>query len=73
MIVVVEGPSTAGKTTWTTRHRDPAVIVAETTAADICRPRACRVSFRPASLAAEFTARLSLGLPSSRLTRDRKD
>lgn len=33
MIVVVEGPSAAGKTTWTARHCDPAVIVAESTAA----------------------------------------
>ena len=30
MIVVVEGPSAAGKTSWTVRHCDPAVIVAET-------------------------------------------
>ena len=34
MIVVVEGPSAAGKTTWTARHCDPAVVVAETTAAE---------------------------------------
>lgn len=34
MIVVVEGPSAAGKTTWTARHCDPAVIVAETSAAE---------------------------------------
>lgn len=33
MIVVAEGPSAAGKTTWTARHCDPAVIIAETTAA----------------------------------------
>jgi hypothetical protein len=34
VIVVVEGPSAAGKTTWTKRHCDPAIVVAETTAAD---------------------------------------
>ena len=33
MIVAVEGPSAAGKTTWTAGHCDPAVIVAETSAA----------------------------------------
>ena len=34
MIVVVEGPSAAGKTTWTTRHCDPAIIVPEIAAAE---------------------------------------
>jgi hypothetical protein len=56
MIVVVEGPSAAGKTTWTARHCDPAVVVAEPAAAETAvapgrgeDPRA----------AAEFWAQLS--------------
>ena len=31
MIVVVEGPTASGKTTWVTRHCDPATVVPETT------------------------------------------
>lgn len=34
MIVVVEGPSAAGKTTWVARHCDPAIVVAEATPAE---------------------------------------
>lgn len=56
MIVVVEGPSAAGKTTWTARHCDPATVVAETTAtetADAPDQREHPLAF------AEFWARLN--------------
>ncbi len=55
MIVVVEGPSAAGKTTWTARHCDPAVVVAETTAAEAAAAPDQREDPRAA---AEFWARL---------------
>ena len=54
MIVVVEGPSAAGKTTWTARHCDPAVVVAETTAAEAAAAPDQRADPRAA---AEFWAR----------------
>jgi hypothetical protein len=53
VIVVVEGPSAAGKTTWTARHCDPAVVVAETTAAEAA------ASPEDPLAAAEFWARLN--------------
>lgn len=56
MIVVVEGPSAAGKTTWTKRHCDPAVIVAETNAAEAAAAPDQREHPRAA---AEFWARLN--------------
>jgi AAA domain len=56
MIVVVEGPSAAGKTTWTARHCDPAVVVAETTAAEAATAPDPRQYPREA---AEFWARLN--------------
>jgi hypothetical protein len=34
LIIVADGPSAAGKATWTERHCDPAIVVAETTAAE---------------------------------------
>jgi hypothetical protein len=56
MIVVVEGPSAAGKTTWTARHCDPAVIVTETTAAEAAAAPDQRES---PQAAAEFWVRLN--------------
>ena len=56
MIVVVEGPSAAGKTTWTARHCDPAVVVAETTAAEAAAAPDQRADPRGA---AEFWARVN--------------
>jgi hypothetical protein len=56
MIVVVEGPSAAGKTTWTVRHCDPAVIVAEASAAEAGAVPDQRAHPRAA---AEFWARLN--------------
>ena len=54
VIVVVEGPSAAGKTTWTARHCDPAIVVAETTAAEAAAAPDQREDPRAA---AEFWAR----------------
>jgi AAA domain-containing protein len=56
VIVVVEGPSGAGKTTWTRRHCDPAVIVAETSAVEAAAAPAQRDQ---PQAAAEFWARLN--------------
>jgi hypothetical protein len=56
MIVVVEGPSAAGKTTWTARHCDPAVIVTETTGAEAAAAPDQRES---PQAAAEFWVRLN--------------
>jgi hypothetical protein len=56
MIVVVEGPSAAGKTTWIARHCDPAIVVAETTAAETADAPDQREHPRAA---AEFWARLN--------------
>jgi hypothetical protein len=56
MIVVVEGPSAAGKTTWVTRHCDPAIVVAETTAAETA---AAPDQHEHPQAAAEFWAQLN--------------
>jgi hypothetical protein len=55
VIVVVEGPSAAGKTTWTQRHCDPAIVVAETTAAEVAAAPDHR---EHPTAAAEFWTRL---------------
>jgi hypothetical protein len=56
VIVVVEGPSAAGKTTWTKRHFDPAVVVAETSAVEAA---AAPDQHEQPRAAAEFWTRLN--------------
>jgi hypothetical protein len=56
VIVVVEGPSAAGKTTWTRRHCDPAVVVPEISAVQAAAAPDQREQPRAA---AEFWTRLN--------------